>query len=173
MKHYTFVPNVSLFPFLSVLICVMGILAFMSITFLLISYNEQPSPTQQTITFQWVGAPAYVKPIFIRCRNNQLIYYDLFQNRDHTLSLNHLLKEIQGKELQLKKYLVKLSKLNQEIKHSFGTMEYYPLLLVYPSGILASELVTPLIEQVGGLNVGLEPMLPHWEVPYQSQSDST
>jgi hypothetical protein len=26
-----------------------------------------------------------------------------------------------------------------------------------------------LIEQVEGLNVGLEPMLPHWEVPYQSQ----
>jgi hypothetical protein len=33
---------------------------------------------------------------------------------------------------------------------------------------LTSELLLVVIEKIGGLNFGLEPMLPNWEVPYQS-----
>jgi hypothetical protein len=57
--------------------------------------------------------------------------------------------------------------LNIRIKKQFGKTEYYPLLLVYPEGVLTSELLMVVIEKIGGLNFGLEPMLPNWEVPYQ------
>ena len=40
-------------------------------------------------------------------------------------------------------------------------------MLVYPKGVLASEILMEIIGQIEDLNVGLEPMLSHWEVPYQ------
>jgi hypothetical protein len=41
------------------------------------------------------------------------------------------------------------------------------LLLVYPEGVLASEMLLEIINQIEELNVGLEPMLSHWDIPYQ------
>ena len=64
-------------------------------------------------------------------------------------------------------YLVQLSRLNKSIKKQFGNTEYYPLILVYPDGVLTTELLLVVIDQIEGLNYGLEPMLPHWNVPYQ------
>ncbi|MGK5091052.1 hypothetical protein WDW89_03425 [Deltaproteobacteria bacterium TL4] len=168
MKRRKSRPNVSLFPFLSVLLCTMGILAFMSITFLLLGHKEQPSRAIRNVTFQWVGAPVYVKPFFIRCQNNEITYYDIFGSKEYTLSSEDLMQELQGTKNQIKQYLLKVALYNQKIKRSFGLTEHYPLLLVYPDGILATEILMPIIEQINGLNVGIEPMLPHWKLPYQS-----
>lgn len=168
MKKHVSKPDVSLFPFLSVLLCTMGILAFMSITFLLVSHQDIEDPTPKTIDFQWVGAPNFVNPVFIRCYKDQIEYFDVFKNEDRSISLVQLLEEIQGQNRPFIRYLRQLVMLNTQIKRSFGTKEYYPLLLVYPDGILASELLMLIIERIEGLNVGLEPMLPNWNIPYQS-----
>ena len=65
------------------------------------------------------------------------------------------------------RYLFSILYLNKRIKKQFGKTEYYPLLLVYPEGVLASEMLLEIINQIEELNVGLEPMLSHWDIPYQ------
>ena len=114
-----------------------------------------------------MGAPGYVSPIFIRCFKDRVEYFNLFENRDHTISLDQLLDQLEGEKPDLLSYLVQLSSLNKSIKKQFGNTEYYPLILVYPDGVLTTELLLVVIDQIEGLNYGLEPMLPHWNVPYQ------
>ena len=168
MRYDSNSPKVTLFPFLSVLLSTMGILAFLSISFLLV-VPEQSDSTRvpKNIQFEWVGAPGYVKPIFIRCYADRLEYYNLFENKEYSLSLDELLNQLQGENSELLIYLVQLFQLNTDIKKKFGKTEYYPLLLVYPEGVLISELLMVAIEKIKGLSFGLEPMLPKWGVPYQ------
>ncbi len=169
MRHASHSPRVTLFPFLSVLLSTMGVLAFLSISFLLVVPQDADSlSTPKRIKFEWVGAPGYVKPIFIRCYTDRIEYYNLFDNQDYTIMLEELLDQLQGDNPELLSYLAQLFQLNTSIKKQFGKTEYYPLLLVYPDGVLTSELLLVVIEKIGGLNFGLEPMLPIWEVPYQS-----
>lgn len=170
MRRRSSLPLVSLFPFLSVLLCIMGVLAFMSVSFLLMHQPNLPEMEKKTVEFQWVGAPSFVNPVFIRCSENEIVYYDLFQRQEQQLSFNGLLLEIQNRDGRLTRYLKRLVLENQRIKRSFGATEHFPLLLIYPDGVIAAEVLMLVIEQVEGLNVGLEPMLPHWEVPYQSES---
>ncbi len=171
MRHASHSPRVTLFPFLSVLLSTMGVLAFLSISFLLVVPQDADSlSTPKRIKFEWVGAPGYVKPIFIRCYADRIEYYNLFDNQDYTIMLEELLDQLQGDNPELLSYLAQLFQLNTRIKKQFGKTEYYPLLLVYPDGVLTSELLLVVIEKIGGLNFGLEPMLPIWEVPYQSMN---
>ena len=168
MKHVTHVPRVTLFPFLSVLLSTMGVLAFLSISFLLvIPENADDLPKPRNFQLEWVGAPGYVSHIFIRCFKDRVEYFNLFENRDRTIPLDQLLDQLEGENPDLLKYLVQLSSLNKSIKKQFGNKEYYPLILVYPDGVLTTELLLVVIDQIEGLNYGLEPMLPHWNVPYQ------
>ena len=168
MKHVSHVPRVTLFPFLSVLLSTMGVLAFLSISFLLVVPDDAEMPVMpKRLQFEWVGAPGYVKPIFIRCFKDRVEYYNMFENREYTLSLDQLLDQLQGEEPEFPAYLVQLAKLNKSIKKQFGNTEYYPLILVYPDGVLTTELLLVVIGQIEGLNFGLDPMLPHWDVPYQ------
>ena len=120
--------------------------------------------------FEWVGAPGFVKPIFIRCYADRLEYYNMFEKRDYSLSLDELLNQLQGKNSELLLYLVQLYQLNIDNKKRLGKTEYYPLLLVYPKGVLISELFMVAIEKIEGLNFGLEPMLLKWGIPYQGMN---
>ena len=169
MRRQAQAPSVSLFPFLSILLSTMGVLAFLAISFVVTTQEDVQPPQPKPVEFQWVGAPGYVNPIFIRRYANRIEYYDLFRNRERVVRLGHLMQEIKRKNPELLRYFSEIADENLRIKRRFGQTEHYPLLLVYPDGILAAEVLMALIEQVEGLNVGLEPMLPHWEVPYQSQ----
>ena len=167
MRYASNSPKITLFPFLSVLLSTMGILAFLSISFLLVVPESADSRKEsKRVQFEWVGAPGYVKPIFIRCYADRIEYYNLFEHQEYSLSLDELLNQLQGENLELLSYLVQLFQLNTDVKKKFGKTEYYPLLLVYPDGVLTSELLMVAIEKIGGLNFGLEPMLPKWEIPY-------
>ena len=168
MRHASNFPKVTLFPFLSVLLSTMGILAFLSISFLIVvPENTDSTRDPKRLQFEWVGAPGFVKPIFIRCYADRLEYYNMFEKREYSLSLDELLNQLQGKNSELLLYLVQLYQLNIDIKKKLGKTEYFPLLLVYPEGVLISELFMVAIEKIGELNFGMEPMLPKWEVPYQ------
>ncbi len=161
-------PSVPLFPFLSVLLSTMGVLAFLSISFLIISRLTPDKMIQRLqVEFEWTGAPEYVEPIYIKCLGDYIEYYNLFSNRDEKIALEDLLREIKGESPVFISYLLRIDRLNKEIKRSFGQTEHFPLLLVYPDGVLASEVITSIIEQIDGLSVGLEPMMPNWEVPYR------
>tara|TARA_B100000945_G_scaffold274758_2_gene238331 strand:+ start:1499 stop:2029 length:531 start_codon:yes stop_codon:yes gene_type:complete len=168
MKHVTNVPRVTLFPFLSVLLSTMGVLAFLSISFLLVIPENAEDPARiRNFQFEWVGAPGYVSPIYIKCFKDRVEYFNLFEYREKTISLDQLLEQFEGKNPDLLSYFVQLSRLNKSIKKKFGNTEYFPLILVYPDGVLTTELLLVVIDQIEGLNYGLEPMLPHWNVPYQ------
>ena len=146
----------------------MGVLAFLSISFLLvIPKNADELDKPRNFHFEWVGAPGYVNPIFISCFKDHVEYFNLFENSVHTISLEQLLDQLEGEKPDLLSYLVQLSSLNKSIKKQFGNTEYYPLILVYPDGVLTTELLMIVIDQIEGLNYGLEPMLPNWTVPYQ------
>ena len=167
MKRRRSEPSVTLFPFLSVLLSAMGVLAFLSISFLMITPKLKEVTSRKEVQFQWVGAPGYGEPIFIRCLEDRIEYFDVFRNSNQIVSLESLFKQIQGRQSDLIKYLVDLVHLTTRIKQQFGSTEYFPLLLVDPKGVLASEVLMSIIEQIDDLNVGLEPMLSHWEIPYQ------
>ena len=168
MKHVTNVQIITLFPFLSVLLSTMGVLAFLSISFLLVIPENADNPSKpRNFKFEWVGAPGYVSPIFISCFKVRVEYFNLFENRNHTISLDELLDQLELETPNLLSYLVQLASLNKSIKKKFGNTEYYPLILVYPDGVLTTELLLVVIDQIEGLNYGLEPMLPHWNVPYR------
>ena len=161
-------PSVPIFPFLSVLLSTMGVLAFLSISFLIISrFTPNEIIQQRQVEFEWVGAPEYVEPIYIKCFEDYIEYYNLFSNREERIVLNDLLREVKGENPVFISYLLRVDSLNKEIKRNFGQTEHFPLLLVYPDGVLASEILTSIIEQIDGLHAGLEPMMPHWEVPYR------
>ena len=160
--------NVTLFPFLSVLLCTMGTLAFLSISFLLVVPHDSffMSKSKQ-IKFEWIGAPANVKPIYFRCYKNRIEYYNLFENKNSTLFLNEFLQQIEGKNPKILKYLIQLLEFNTNLKKQFRKTEYFPLLLVYPEGVFSSELLMNVIEKIKGLNFGMEPMLTNMEIPYE------
>ena len=161
-------PSVPIFPFLSVLLSTMGVLAFLSISFLIISrFTPDEIVQQRQIEFEWIGAPEYVEPIYIKCLGDYIEYYNLFSNREERIALEDLLREVKGENPVFISYLLRVDRLNKEIKRNFGQTEHFPLLLVYPDGVLASEILTSIIEQIDGLNAGLEPMMPHWEMPYR------
>ena len=169
MRCHRSPPRVTLFPFLSVLLSTMGVLAFLSISFLLITPDQNETTFRRQIEFQWVGAPGYVKPIFISCYEDRIEYFNLFRNSQQSVTLKSLMHQIQNRRSELIQYLAYLISLNATIRKKFGRTEYYPLILVYPKGVLASEILMEIIGQIEDLNVGLEPMLSHWEVPYQVQ----
>ena len=160
--------NVTLFPFLSILLCTMGILAFLSISFLLVVPHDTVfKSNSKLIEYDWTGAPIDVKPIFFHCYKNRIEYYNFFENSDSTLFLDEFLKQIDGEDPKILIYLIKLLELNTNLKKQFRKTEYFPLLLVYPDGVFASELLMTIIEKIKGLTFGMEPMLPNMEIPYQ------
>ncbi len=169
MRRRRALPLTSLFPFMSVLLCIMGVLAFIAVSLLLLNQSNLPEIETQFVEFQWVGAPAYVKPVFIRCFQEEIVYFDLFQGKDLRLSFEALVAEIQLRNGPLTRYLRRVVKENQDIKRAFGSTEHYPLLLIYPDGVISAEILMLLIEQIEGLNAGLEPMMPQWRMPYQSE----
>ncbi len=59
---------VTLFPFLSVLISTMGVLAFLAVTFLLFTRQEQiPPQAEKPVEVKWIGAPGHVLPLLVEC----------------------------------------------------------------------------------------------------------
>lgn len=168
MRRFAPRPTVPLFPFLSVLLSTMGVLAFLSISFLILSRYTPETPEQKKrVEFEWIGAPEYVEPVYIKCFGDYIEYFNLFTNREERVELEDLLRQVRGENPEFISYLLRVDRLNREIKRNFGQTEHFPLLLVYPDGVLASEVLTSIIEQIEGLNAGLEPMLPHWEIPYR------
>ena len=49
-------------------------------------------------------------------------------------------------------------------------IQKYPILLVFPDGLRAYQLVSFLVETTTRLSVGIEPMLEGWSLPYQEHA---
>lgn len=70
-------PAISLFPFLSVLICTMGVLSLLAVAFLLMTSSSRtlPAPPEQPVQVRWVGAPDHVRPLLVECRGEGAVVH--------------------------------------------------------------------------------------------------
>jgi hypothetical protein len=62
--------TITIFPFLSVLLCTMGLLSLLSILFLLLGRagpSAAPAPAPPASEVRWTGAPEYVRPLLVEC----------------------------------------------------------------------------------------------------------
>ncbi len=76
-------------------------------------------------------------------------------------------KGLQG-SYTLSMHRLELYNLSGEGRRRFE--QRFPILLVYSNGVDAFELVSYLVETTTRLNIGLEPMLEGWALPYQEQA---
>ena len=157
--------NLSLFPFLSVLLSTLGVLAFLSISFLFTIPTES-SFKEKKIEYKIVGSPNNIEPVIIKCYEKKIEYFDIFENSIKVLSVKKLINQIENENSELVQYFFEIVKYNKKIKSNFGEKEYYPLLLIYPKGVYVSDILLNVIEYLDELNVGLEPMKSNWDVPY-------
>ena len=155
---------ISLFPFVSVLLCIIGVLALITVAMPIAQEKEISQPMQQ-IQFQWVGAPEYVKPFFIRCFKGELIFDNVLLGTTQKITFEELIKEVKTPSVFFS-YLKQIQLQNQAFRQKASDIEYYPMLLVYPESAMTVETLAWFLEQAGIQNIGLEPMLKEWEVPY-------
>lgn len=89
-------PVISLFPFLSVLICTMGVLSFLAVTFLLMSSSSKalPKPAEKPVQVRWVGAPDYVRPLLVECRGDGALLRGDLGTPDRFFSKAALAREV-------------------------------------------------------------------------------
>lgn len=67
---------VTLFPFLSVLISMMGVLSFIAVTFqIFVSQEQVPVETVQPVEVRWAGAPEHVRPLLIECKSDGVVFH--------------------------------------------------------------------------------------------------
>lgn len=86
--------------------------------------------------------------------------------------------------LYMKEIILRDERLAESLTTEFNQLEFlnltrerrrkgiqkYPILLVYPDGIKAYQLVAYLVETTTRLSVGLEPMLEGWSLPYKQDA---
>lgn len=196
---------VTLFPFLSVLISTMGVLAFLAVTFLLFARQEnQPPPHPTPVEVSWVGAPEHVRPLLVECRADGLVYHPRgggaarFFSRQALEREVGIIKEMEREGLaklggglnrqQLWLLLKQRIDRDQRLEGSFtgaihrveltnlsregrrGMEQHFPILLVFSNGLETYDMASYLVETTTRLSVGLEPMLPGWQLPYRGRA---
>ncbi len=88
----------SLFPFLSVQLGTMGVLSFLA-TLLALLQTPGVTPAKIETELKLVGAPNYVRPLLLECRNNGIWLHEKNGNPTRKFSLPNLQKEAQQLEI--------------------------------------------------------------------------
>jgi hypothetical protein len=92
MKNRT---PISLFPFLSVLLCTMGVLSFLAVTFLMFSRPEAAREEQaEPVEVRWVGAPERVRPLLMEVRLDTLVLHPAAGEPSRTFTREALQREV-------------------------------------------------------------------------------
>ncbi len=159
--------TVSLFPFLTILLATMGILAFIGLSLLfsapektMIEANSMTNPADSAsdtvlVEFQLIGKPASLYPHYILCRNEGLTLID--DNLEIPFS------EEWGYFVFLS-YLYKLQETNIENHRNYQDHQEYIIFAVYAGGIETYQKARQILQQYSALNFGVEPMLPNWKI---------
>ncbi len=164
MKNNT---PISLFPFVSVLLCMIGALALITVAMPISEQAQEEPEQQQNLEFQWIGAPEYARPFLIRCFENSIVFDNILLGTTQTLTLKELLNELQTPST-FSRYLGQIQMQNLAFQKQQNDIEYYPMLLVYPNSARTVEILEWFLESSGIQNIGLEPMLQEWNVPYHT-----
>lgn len=68
-------PRNVLFPFLSVLLGTMGVLAFLSIALAFFEQLPEAAGRTETVLVRWHGAPEHVRPLLFACERDELVLH--------------------------------------------------------------------------------------------------
>ena len=156
---------ISLFPFVSVLLCMIGALALITVAMPISEQKQKAVKPKQNVKFQWIGAPEYVRPFLIRCFEDSIVFDHILFGTTQKMTLKELLNELQTPSY-FSKYLRQIQMQNLAFQKKENDLEYYPMLLVYPNSAKTVEVLEWFLEKSGIQNIGLEPMLKEWKVPY-------
>ncbi len=89
-----FRPAVSLFPFLSILVGALGVVAFMTMTLTYLgSSRADASAGRVPVQAEWEGAPAYVRPVLLECRADGVTLFDGKGTAPRFFTLDKLTRE--------------------------------------------------------------------------------
>jgi hypothetical protein len=89
-------PTISLFPFLSILVGAMGVVAFMAMTLTFVgagSADEAGKQREAPVRAAWEGAPSYVRTALIECRADGITFFEGTSAPPRFFSLDRLTRE--------------------------------------------------------------------------------
>jgi hypothetical protein len=146
-------PAVSLFPFLSILVCLMGVLAFITVAVALLS-AANPIVRLSGTDFK-NGSRARrettKQPVFIECHGDRLVIHP------------------QGREVPLERMEEESSPFLELIDRlALNREREYVIFAVYPDGIRCFGNGRRMAEQ-REIDLGFEPMLQGWQLRFDSQ----
>jgi len=139
MKPRKIAPGLNLFPFLTILLATMGILAFISLCLLFSTpegeYQSAQASSQDDrkngdtvmVEFKMIGKPEFIYPHYVICKKDELI----LQDTKTVIPWN----EEMGIILYLG-YLYNLQEINHQYHRNFTDHQEYIIFAVYPGGIV-------------------------------------
>ncbi len=141
-------PAISLFPFLSILVCMMGVLAFMTVAIALLSATNpvvQLTREQRPDSDGSPGKPEK-EPVFVECHGNRMVIHP------------------QGQNVPLEDMLVAAAPFMKLIDRIEANREReYVIFAVFPDGLSCFQEARSVMEQ-RDLDLGFEPMLAGWRI---------
>jgi hypothetical protein len=148
-------PTVSLFPFLSILVCLMGVLAFITVAVALLSAtNPVVRLTRaETAAANRPARDVTKQPVFVECHEDRLVIHP------------------RGQEVSLEQMAAASSPFIQLMDRLAARREReYVIFAVYPDGISCFQSGRKLAERQG-IDLGFEPMLEGWQLRLDGQKD--
>lgn len=143
MRRRAQAPPVSLFPFLSILVCLMGVLAFVMVS---IAVLAATNPTVRIAELPTrANGNGGKTPVFVECHGDHLVIHP--ERTEQPLAT----LELPGSPFQ--RLVERLDASDRE----------YAFFTIYPEGIEAFLQARNVIE-ARGLDLGYEPMLDGWQL---------
>lgn len=144
--------TVSLFPFLSILVCLMGVLAFITVAVALLSASN-PVVELRPVDSAAAGRPGgetAKRPVFVECHGNRLVIHSGERQVPHEVALEAIAAESS-------RFMELIERLNARRERE------YVIFAVYPDGLECFEQGRRLAEE-RDIDLGFEPMLAGWRL---------
>ncbi len=139
-------PSVSLFPFLSILVCMMGVLAFITVAIgLLSATNPNVRLTEQK---RAAGNGTDMVPIWVECHGDRMVLHP----EDRQVALEDM-------QQPASPFMELVERLAQERDHE------YVIFAVFPDGVPCFRDARRVMER-RNLDLGFEPMEAGWQIQF-------
>lgn len=138
-------PALSLFPFLNILLCTIGVLAFVVISLGIISMFTRPEVWNVAMEVEVVGEDHSMRPLYVECHGDMAVVHP------------------QGSEVRLDRLEAGDSPFMQLVDQVSQAGDEYIVFAVYPDGIGCFR-EARAIARKRGIDIGSEPMDGGWRL---------
>jgi len=161
--------RVELFPFLTILLSTMGVLAFISLSLLFSApegteklksernskKSDENGSDSITVKFELIGKPDFIHPHYILCLKDKILIHDSGIEIPFNENYGYFL---------FYDYLNSLESLNQSFHEKYKDNDEYVIFGVYPTGIETYFRCRQILQMFTNLNFGTQPILPNWKL---------